>query len=148
MAEDPEFVIKQLYALKKMGISLALDDFGTGYSSLNYLRRFPIDTLKIDRSFVTDIPQDADAVAIVRSIVALAQALGMQTVAEGVETTAQASFLRDQGVDILQGYLFSPPVPNDSFVALVREAAIAHNQQKPVSHSSRLVSLTNCEFPA
>lgn len=118
VAKDPEKVIEQLYNLKAMGISISLDDFGTGYSSLSYLRRLPIDTLKIDRSFVIDTPEDADAVAIVNSIVALARILGMKTVAEGVETSEQAKFLRDIGVDILQGYLFSPPVPIKHFLAL------------------------------
>ena len=126
VAEDPDLAIKQMLELKSMGISISLDDFGTGYSSLSYLRRFPIDTLKIDISFVTDIPHDADAVAIVRSIVALAQSLGMQTVAEGVETAEQALFLRNLGVDVLQGYLFSRPMPPEQFLALaIPEKALA-----------------------
>ncbi|MEH8015764.1 bifunctional diguanylate cyclase/phosphodiesterase [Rheinheimera muenzenbergensis] len=120
VAEDPLQAIAQLQALKALGLSLALDDFGTGYSSLSYLHRFPIDTLKIDRSFVADTPADADAVAIVRSIVALAQALGMTTVAEGVETAAQAAFLRELGVNTLQGYFFSPPIPAEQFLALAQ----------------------------
>ncbi len=118
VAEDPVQAIAQLKALKNLGISLSLDDFGTGYSSLSYLRRFPIDTLKIDRSFVTDIPVDPDAVAIVQSILALAKTMGMKTVAEGVETEAQAQFLRDADVDVLQGYLFSKPVAKDKFIEL------------------------------
>lgn len=120
VAEDPIQAIQQLQELKLLGVALSLDDFGTGYSSLSYLRRFPIDTLKIDRSFVIDTPEDADAVAIVNSIVALARTLGMKTVAEGVETRQQAEFLRDIGVDILQGYLFSPPVDAERFLALTK----------------------------
>ncbi|MDH2431787.1 bifunctional diguanylate cyclase/phosphodiesterase [Pokkaliibacter sp. MBI-7] len=120
VAEDPDLAIRQLLQLKAMGIALSLDDFGTGYSSLSYLRRLPIDTLKIDRSFVADTPHDADAVAIVRSIVVLAQTLGMQTVAEGVETTEQALFLRGLGVDALQGYLFSRPIAPDQFMTMAQ----------------------------
>ncbi|PXF29062.1 hypothetical protein WH50_22780 [Pokkaliibacter plantistimulans] len=118
VAKDPDLAIQQLLQLKSMGIALALDDFGTGYSSLSHLRRLPIDSLKIDRSFVADTPHNADAVAIVRSIVVLAQTLGMQTVAEGVETLEQALFLRDLGVDTLQGYLFSRPLEAEQFIAL------------------------------
>jgi PAS domain S-box-containing protein len=115
VAEDPRQAVKQLSALKRLGVSLALDDFGTGYSSLSYLRSFPIDTLKIDRSFIKETPHDADAVAIARTIVALARALGMNTVAEGVETQEQADFLRQLGVDVLQGFLYSPPLPPSQF---------------------------------
>ncbi len=124
VAEDPDEAVTRLRALKDLGVSLSLDDFGTGYSSLSYLRRFPIDTLKIDRSFVTDTPHDPDAVAIARTIVALAHSLGMSTVAEGVENRAQAGFLRDLGVDVLQGYLYSRPVPPNQFRTLAMADAI------------------------
>ena len=125
VAEDPILAAEQLRALKDMGVSLSLDDFGTGYSSLNLLRRFPIDTLKIDRSFVIDTPHDNDAVAVVRTVVALAHVLGMRTVAEGVENQGQATFLKELGVDIIQGFFYSPPIDPDRFrdLALSRAGA-------------------------
>jgi len=122
LADDPEGAAEQFRALKRMGVSLSLDDFGTGYSSLSQLRRFPIDTLKIDRSFVTGIPDDGGAVAIIRTIVALARSFGMETVAEGVETADQARILRQLGVEQLQGFLFSRPIAADAFAAMVGDA--------------------------
>lgn len=124
VAENPRLAVKQLGDLKRLGVSLALDDFGTGYSSLSYLRSFPIDTLKIDRSFVKETPHDADAVAIARTIVALARALGLSTVAEGVETEDQAEFLRQLGVDVLQGFLYSRPLHPDQFRSLTGLALV------------------------
>jgi len=97
--------------LKALGVDLSVDDFGTGYSSLAYLRRFPIDQLKIDRSFVQDMMEHQDSAAIVHSIIGLARSLRMQTVGEGVETEAQRDFLRAAGCDLMQGYLFSRPLP-------------------------------------
>lgn len=107
--------------LVAMGLALALDDFGTGYSSLSYLKKFPITTLKIDRSFVIGIPQDADDCAIAQAIVTMGQQMRQEIVAEGVETEAQMRFLRDLGCDQLQGYLFSPPVTAADFCAMVCE---------------------------
>jgi predicted signal transduction protein with EAL and GGDEF domain len=103
-------------ALNDLGVGLALDDFGTGYSSLSYLRRFPIDRVKIDRSFVAGIPTDADDMAITAATVAMAHNLLLKVVAEGVETEEQAESLRELGCEELQGYLFSPAVPADEFV--------------------------------
>jgi diguanylate cyclase (GGDEF)-like protein/PAS domain S-box-containing protein len=103
--------ITTLQALKAMGIRIAIDDFGTGYSSLGYLKRFPIDTLKIDRSFVKDIPTNADDTAITTAIIAMAHTLKLSVVAEGVETTDQLAFLQTQHCDEIQGYLLSKPVP-------------------------------------
>ena len=103
------------------GVSLSVDDFGTGYSSLAYLRRFPIDQLKIDRSFVQDIMLHPDSAAIVRSIIGLARNLRMQTVGEGVETVEQREFLRIAGCDLMQGYLFSRPLSATDLIALVRK---------------------------
>ncbi|MBV8063169.1 MAG: EAL domain-containing protein, partial [Nevskia sp.] len=97
-----------LRELEAIGVSLAMDDFGTGYSSLSYLKRFPIDTLKIDQSFTLDLPHSKDAASIARAIIAMAQSLDMKTVAEGVETREQLEFLAGSGCDTIQGYYFSP----------------------------------------
>jgi len=107
---DVDRTVATLGQLKQLGVSLSIDDFGTGYSSLAYLRRFPIDALKIDRSFVRDISSDPEDAAIVSAIISLARSLGRTVVAEGVEDRAQLSFLRRQGCDIAQGFLFSRPV--------------------------------------
>ncbi|HUW38464.1 MAG TPA: EAL domain-containing protein [Rhodocyclaceae bacterium] len=113
-------VIDMMDELHAMGIALALDDFGTGFSSLSYLKRFPIDTLKIDRSFVAGIPQDASDCAIAGAIVSMAKQLGHKVIAEGVESHDQLAFLTTLGCDEIQGYLFSPGVPVEEFVTLVR----------------------------
>jgi EAL domain-containing protein (putative c-di-GMP-specific phosphodiesterase class I) len=97
--------------LNAAGIALAIDDFGTGYSSLSYLKRFPIQRLKIDRSFIDDCPDDADDVSIVRATVAMARSLKMEITAEGVETERQLDFLQALGCDLVQGYLLGRPVP-------------------------------------
>ena len=120
LVRGAENVIPIMNKLVAMGMSLALDDFGTGYSSLSYLKKFPITTLKIDRSFVVGIPDDENDCAIARAIVTMGQQLRQEIVAEGVETTEQMAFLRELGCDQLQGYLFSPPVAADEFSGMLR----------------------------
>jgi hypothetical protein len=104
-------------------VRIALDDFGTGYSSLSYLRSFPFDKLKIDQSFVRDLGRDASAGAIIRAITTLAAALGIETLAEGVELEATMEALRNEGCDLIQGYLISRPVPDSAVPALVARLA-------------------------
>lgn len=115
--EDPERVIDLLEKIRSRGIHLSLDDFGTGHSSLAYLKRFPIDCVKIDRAFIMDMPGNTDDVAIARTIVAMAKSLGLKTVAEGVETAEQLELLKNMGCDQIQGYFFSRPLPSDEFLA-------------------------------
>jgi len=120
LASDPSDTVRTLRLLKDLGAKVAMDDFGTGYSSLSYLTQFPLDSLKVDRSFVTSVPEDPGAVTLARAIVGMGKSLGLKIVAEGVETRGQMTFLQDLGCDVGQGYLFSKPVSNDDFVALVR----------------------------
>ncbi len=119
--EDAETTIKIFSELKHMGIRISIDDFGTGYSSLSYLKRFPIDKLKIDRSFVKDIVSDSDDEAIVKAVIAVAHSLKLKVVAEGVETKEQLRFLRLHHCDEWQGYYFSRPIPADEMTQLFRE---------------------------
>jgi EAL domain-containing protein (putative c-di-GMP-specific phosphodiesterase class I) len=107
--------VKILDALHNMGIHISIDDFGTGYSSMSYLKRFPIDAVKIDRSFVMDLPDDPDDASIVTAIIAMAHSLRLHVTAEGVETEDQLKFLRRLGCEEAQGYLFSKPLPGDLF---------------------------------
>jgi diguanylate cyclase (GGDEF)-like protein/PAS domain S-box-containing protein len=120
LAEDMEITITKMAKLKKMGVTLSLDDFGMGYSSLSCLKRLPLDQLKIDKSFVEDILRDPNDAAIARTIIGLAQSLGLGVVAEGVETEAQRDFLSRHGCDCYQGYLFCKPLPIDELEAFIK----------------------------
>jgi EAL domain-containing protein (putative c-di-GMP-specific phosphodiesterase class I) len=119
--QDVHHSLQVLSDLKGQGLRVALDDFGTGYSSLAYLKQFPIDTLKVDRSFVQDLPGDPSNAAIVRTILVLARSLGLRVVAEGVENQEQLRFLKALGCDRFQGYLFSRAVPAAAITEMLRE---------------------------
>ena len=122
LLQNSKEVLKSLNAIREMGVQISLDDFGTGYSSLSYLKRFPIDLVKIDRSFVRDCTVDASDAAIVRAILAMAEGLDLRVIAEGVETAAQLEFLRQHGCAYYQGYFCSPPLPAESFEELMNQS--------------------------
>ncbi|MDR7087108.1 diguanylate cyclase (GGDEF)-like protein/PAS domain S-box-containing protein [Aeromicrobium panaciterrae] len=124
LMRDAEDAVTVLRDLRRLGVRLDIDDFGTGYSSLSYLRRFPVDTLKVDSSFVSGLGGNAEDRAIVQSVVALAQSLGITTIAEGVETTKQLQVLRDLGCKSAQGFLFSRPLPPQELTQLVGIAGV------------------------
>ena len=124
LMQQGQDAVAMLMALKDLGVRLAIDDFGTGYSSLAYLKRFPLDKLKIDQSFVRDIPNDPGDMGITAAIIALARTLRLEALAEGVETAEQLTFLREQGCDTYQGYLFSRPVPAEEFALRLRTSWI------------------------
>jgi diguanylate cyclase (GGDEF)-like protein len=117
--DNPETTLASLHSLRALGVRVALDDFGTGYSSLSYLRSFPFDKIKIDRSFIIDLLGSDGATAIIKSITSLADALGMETTAEGVESAGQLDILREQGCSHIQGYYFSRPVTEDAVAAML-----------------------------
>jgi diguanylate cyclase (GGDEF)-like protein/PAS domain S-box-containing protein len=133
LLEDIEDIIAKMNVLKHAGVGFSLDDFGTGYSSLSYLKRLPLDQLKIDRSFVRDVLVDPNDASIARTIVALAKALGLDVIAEGVETEGQRDFLSAEGCRAHQGYLFSPPLPIEQLEAYLDDSA---------RYSARLIPLS------
>jgi diguanylate cyclase (GGDEF)-like protein len=134
LLKDVEANLRTLHDLKRLGIRIAMDDFGTGYSSLGNLRSFPFDKIKIDRSFVTDLEQNADSAAIVHAILGLGHSLGIATCAEGVETKAQLTYLRREGCSEVQGYYYSKPKPL-SEVAAMLDPALAQPQPLPLVSS-------------
>ena len=120
LIQDPIGMVKKLRSLKDLGVRLAIDDFGTGFSNLSSLKQFPVDTLKIDRSFIQSIERDPHDRAIVESIIALTKAFGQKVIAEGIETEAQARRVRNLGCDWGQGYLFSPALPANMLETLLK----------------------------
>lgn len=115
--DDVQAVIDTLHKLKALGVSLAIDDFGTGYSSLSYLKKLPFDYLKVDASFVRDIPHDKNDMEITSAVIAMAHKLGIKVIAEGIETSEQLAFLRENDCEMGQGYLLAKPAPLDDLIA-------------------------------
>jgi EAL domain-containing protein (putative c-di-GMP-specific phosphodiesterase class I) len=132
--------VKVLDAIHSRGIRLAIDDFGTGYSSMSLMKQFPIDTIKIDRSFVRDLPKDSEDQAIAQAIISMGKALGMTIVAEGVETAEQEAFLRDHACDEMQGFLFSRPMSPDQVPELLRPSLCASPPLQPRQLPRRRIS--------
>ena len=135
LAHDLEDIIAKMTALKACGIGFSLDDFGTGFSSLSYLRRLPLDQLKIDQSFVANMLNSPKEGAIVEALVSLGRGLGIQLIAEGVETPAQRQYLQRIGCDAYQGYLFSRPVSGEAFDALLARRRVSEPQAAWASSS-------------
>ena len=123
MLDDAEAASEILQQLRELGVRIAIDDFGTGYSSLSYLRRFPVDTLKVDRSFVGRLGQEAEDTAIVQAVITLAKTLGLEVVAEGVERLEQLAPLREMECDLVQGYYFARPISSESMPELLASGA-------------------------
>lgn len=121
LMQEPDTAQRILFELRDAGFSISLDDFGTGYSSLSYLKRFPVDILKIDKSFINDVPGNEDDIAITRAIIAIADRLNIQVVAEGVETESQLQFLYEEGCDLVQGFYLQPPIPAENMTLLLNE---------------------------
>jgi EAL domain-containing protein (putative c-di-GMP-specific phosphodiesterase class I) len=124
LVDNVQDIVAKMFTLKAQGVAFSLDDFGTGYSSLSYLKRLPLDQLKIDQGFVRDVLSDPNDASIAKTIVALAQNLGLGVIAEGVETMAQRDFLASAGCHAYQGYYFSRPVPVDTFERYARSASL------------------------
>jgi EAL domain-containing protein (putative c-di-GMP-specific phosphodiesterase class I) len=127
--ENPEQAIAKMTMLRAKGIRFSIDDFGTGYSSLSYLKRFPIDILKIDRSFVADSTTNKDDQEIIKMIIAMARNLGIDAVAEGVETKEQQDFLSQHGCHMMQGYYFGRPMPATEFETVLHTKGTAYEEK-------------------
>lgn len=121
LMEDREEAVQILQGLKRFGVQVSIDDFGTGYSSLSHLKRFPVDKLKIDQSFVRHLTTDQDDEAIVKAIIAVGHSLKLKVIAEGVETLEQLEFLKSQGCDQIQGYYVSGPIPAEAFAQFLSQ---------------------------
>jgi len=121
LMENIEDTVEVLNNLKALGVGLSIDDFGTGYSSLGYLKRLPVNVVKVDRSFVMDIPRDLDDMEITAAVIAMSHKLRYKVVAEGIETVEQYQFLRESGCDYGQGYFFSPPLSSDMLIDFCRQ---------------------------
>ena len=126
LAANLQDIIAKMSALKARGVAFSLDDFGTGYSSLNYLKRLPLNQLKIDQSFIRDVLTDPNDASIARTVVALGHNLGLAVIAEGVETQEQRAFLVESGCEFFQGYLFSKPLSVDDFNVFVAQHVASH----------------------
>jgi EAL domain-containing protein (putative c-di-GMP-specific phosphodiesterase class I) len=131
LIEDPDATLQTLSELKELGVRLVLDDFGTGYSSLAHVKRFPIDLLKIDRSFVAGLGQDQEDSAIVTAVISMARSVGVGAVAEGVETPEQAAHLRLLGCPMAQGYLAARPLAPEAAAALIEESGVVDEPVLP-----------------
>jgi len=131
--ENSKETLATLYELKSMGVKISVDDFGTGYSSLGYLKRFPVDLIKIDHTFVRDLATSADDAAITTAIIAMARSLKLEVLAEGVETPAQAEFLLDRGCNLMQGYMFGRPLPAQKFERLLKPSPHLNAPQQAVA---------------
>lgn len=145
LMERPDLVLDIIQWLKSMGIGIALDDFGTGYSSLSYLNRFPIDLLKIDRSFVQTITTESNSATITQAIIGLAHSLGIKVIAEGVETSSQLEFLRSRGCHSIQGYYFSKPLQADELAQLLREDRRLKLHASEISDQQRTLLIVDDE---
>ena len=130
--EDMERTLEILACIKQIGVDLSIDDFGTGYSSLSYLKQFPINTLKIDQSFVRNLDTDPDSLPIVKAIIALAKSLNLKVIAEGVETEEHLNILKAHDCEHIQGYFISRPVPPDDF-----ERFLADSRQTPSQNDAQ-----------
>jgi EAL domain-containing protein (putative c-di-GMP-specific phosphodiesterase class I) len=130
MMQDAELAITRLHELKELGIRLAIDDFGTGYSSLSYLRKFPVDILKIDKSFVDGVSRQGKEQELAQSIIELGQTLKLEIVAEGVEQAEQLGWLQSRNCDLGQGFYFSEPIDAGDLTRLLRERAHGDGQRK------------------
>jgi EAL domain-containing protein (putative c-di-GMP-specific phosphodiesterase class I) len=134
LMQDIEKSMLMVKAVKQLGVKLSIDDFGTGYSSLSYLKKLNADSLKIDRSFIKDMPHDQDSIAITRAIIHMSKGLGLKIVAEGIENSKQHDLLKEMGCDYSQGYFFSRPVDAKTFLKLLKENGVPY---KPVNHLVR-----------
>jgi EAL domain-containing protein (putative c-di-GMP-specific phosphodiesterase class I) len=141
LLDDVEDTINICKQLRALGVKMAIDDFGTGYSSLGYLKRFPVDYVKIDRTFICELEQSSEDSAIVRAIIAMVHGLDLKVVAEGVETQAQMDFLKEHRCDEIQGYLISRPVPAEEFVELLRSGTERLAATEPSGMSGKQADL-------